>query len=74
MKTIKVTLSKDEFRVFNQYAKTRGMSLSVLMKKVLEEKIEDELDLETIKQYEENVKNDSAVLVGHNEVKKILKL
>lgn len=55
MSTITVRLNDEENKVFNSYAKVHGIPLSTLMKNSLIEKMEDELDLELIKEYENNV-------------------
>ncbi|WP_411843746.1 DUF6290 family protein [Salinicoccus sp. HZC-1] len=56
------------------------MPLSTLLKQTLEERIEDELDLEAIKAYEESLQNDNndeldgVTVYGHDEMKKMLDL
>ncbi len=52
MSTITVRFNKDEEKIFNEYAKLHGIPLSTLLKKALEEKIEDEIDLRAIIDYE----------------------
>lgn len=74
MSTITVRLNKDEERAFNEYAKLYGIPLSTLFKNALEEKIEDEIDMRAILEYEEGIKNNSAQVYDHDEVKKILGL
>ena len=59
MGTITVRLNEDEEKVFNEYAKLYDMPLSTLFKKTLEEKIEDNIDMKIIEEYEEEVKNGS---------------
>lgn len=61
-------------RLFREYAKFHGMSLSDLFKKALEEKIEDEIDMKIIKDYEERVKNGIDDSKSFEEVKKMLGL
>lgn len=72
MNTITVRLNKEEQQAFSEYAKLQGVPLSTLLKKTLEEKMEDELDMELIRQYEEDVKNQRTETYDHEEVKKLL--
>ena len=74
MGLITISLSSEEERAFNQYAKFHGMSLSYLFKQALEEKIEDEIDMKIIKDYEESIKNGTFESKDFHEVKKILGL
>ena len=74
MSTITIRLNKEEQKLFNEYAKLYEMPLSSLFKKILEEKIEDEMDMKVISDYEEGVKNGSVEFCDHNEVKKLLGL
>jgi predicted DNA-binding protein len=74
MSTITIRLNSDEEKAFNEYAKLYGMPLSTLFKQTLEEKIEDEIDMKMIKEYEEAVKNEDVELYTHSEVKRILGL
>lgn len=72
MSTITVRLNEEETKIFNEYAKLHGVPLSTLFKKTLEEKIEDELDMQLIKEYEESIENGYTETLTHEEVKKIL--
>lgn len=74
MDKITIELSVEEQKTFNKYAKLYGMSLPTLFKKALEEKIEDEIDMKSIQEYEEKVKNGSVKVYGHDEVKRMLSL
>lgn len=74
MSTITIRLNEEEQKIFNEYAKLYDMPLSTLFKKTLEEKIEDEIDMETIKEYEEKKKNSTVEEYDHKEVKKMLGL
>lgn len=74
MNTITVRLNSEEQQAFNEYAKLYGIPLSTLFKKTLEEKIEDELDLKAIKNYEADIKNNTITTYGHEEVRKLLGL
>ena len=74
MSTITVRLNEEEQKVFNEYAKLHGIPLSTLFKQSLEEKIEDEIDMKIIKEYEEDVKNGNTKVYSHDEVMKMLGL
>lgn len=74
MGTITIRLNNEEEKIFNEYAKLYGMPLSTLFKQSLEEKIEDEIDMKIINEYEENVKNGCVEVYDHSEVKKMLGL
>ena len=52
MSTITIRFNNDEEKIFTEYAKLHGITLSTLFKKALEEKIEDEIDLKSILDYE----------------------
>lgn len=74
MSTITIRLNQDEERLFEEYAKLQDQPLSTLLKKTLEEKIEDEFDLDAIKQYEERRQSGETEYYSHDEVKEILGL
>ncbi len=74
MVTISVRLNSEEQELFNQYAILYGLPVSTLMKKALEEKIEDELDLASIKDYENRLASGSIETFDHKEVQKMLGL
>ena len=54
--------------------KLHGIPLSTLFKQSLEERIEDEIDMKIIKEYEEDVKNGNFQVYTHAGVMKILGL
>ena len=74
MSTITVRLNEEEQKAFNEYAKLHGTPLSTLFKQTLEEKMEDEIDLKVIKEYEEKVKSGDIEVYSHDEAMKILDL
>lgn len=74
MSTITVRLIEDGQKSFNEYAKLYDMPLSTLFKKTLEEKIEDNIDMKIIEEYEEEVKNGSLETYSFDEVKEMLDL
>ena len=74
MEIVRITLNDQEEKAFNAYAKSYNLSLEDLFKKALEEKIEDQLDLESIRKHEEDIKNGDVGTFSHDEVKRRLKL
>ena len=74
MPTITVRLNKEEQKTFNEYAKLHGIPLSTLFKQTLEEKIEDEMDLQRIKKYEADLEAGTNKSYGHETVMKMLGL
>lgn len=73
MSIINIKLNKEEELIFNKYAKLHDISLSTLFKKALEEKIEDEVDLnlynQAMKDHEKNPQD-----ISFDEMKKQLDL
>lgn len=74
MSTVTVRLNPQEQKAFTEYAKLLGMPLSTLLKKTLEEKMEDEFDMKSILNYEDDLKNNSVETLDHNAVKEMLGL
>jgi len=74
LSTVTVRLNKEEHQAFGEYAKLHGVPLSTLLKKTLEEKMEDELDMQLIRQHEEDVTNNNTETYDHEEVKRMLGL
>ena len=74
MGEIIVRLNEDEERVFNQYAKSIGICLTDLFKQTLEEKIEEEMDIKIIEEYEENLKNGKIETCSFDEMMDMLDL
>ncbi|HOJ12144.1 MAG TPA: DUF6290 family protein [Clostridiales bacterium] len=72
MSTVTVRLNEEEAKIFNEYSKLHGVPLSTLFKKTLEEKMEDELDMQVIKEYEKSLENGYTETFTHEEVKKML--
>lgn len=52
MKTVSVRLNEEETRIFEAYADLMGIPLSTLFKLTMEEKLQDELDIKIIQEYE----------------------
>lgn len=71
MKTITVRLNEEESRAFDAYAQLNDIALSTLLKKTLEEKMEDEFDMSVIAEYESNQSEETYT---HDEMKDMLGL
>lgn len=74
MPTITVRLNEEEQKAFNEYAKLHEIPLSTLFKQALEEKMEDEMDLKRIKEYEANLENGDTETYSHDAVMEMLGL
>lgn len=72
MSTITVRLNQDEAVLYKEYAEFKNVALSTLMKDALQEKIEDEIDMKSISEYEEDVENNCVEVYDHTEVRKML--
>lgn len=71
MSTVTVRLNSEESELFNSYAELHDIPLSTLFKETLIEKMEDDLDLKLIKEYE---KAPSSKTYTHDEVEKMFGL
>ena len=67
MSTISLRLNKEEERLFKNYADFTGEGLTTLLKKALTEKIEEEYDLQAVKEYESAKAKGEVLLVDHAE-------
>ena len=67
MSTISLRLNKEEERLFKNYADFTGEGLTTLLKKALTEKIEEEYDLQAVKEYESAKANGEVILVDHEK-------
>ena len=67
MSTISLRLNKEEERLFKNYADFTGEGLTTLLKKALTEKIEEEYDLQAVKEYESVKAKGEVILVDHKE-------
>lgn len=74
MSTVTVRLNKEEERIFKEYARLMNMPLSTLLKQTLEEKLEDEFDMQLIAEYEKDRQNNRVEILSHEEVKNKLGL
>ena len=67
MSKISLRLNKEEERLFKNYADFTGEGLTTLLKKALTEKIEEEYDLQAVKEYESAKAKGEVILVDHEE-------
>lgn len=74
MSTITIRFNNDEEKIFTEYAKLHGIPLSTLFKRALEEKIEDEIDLKSILDYEGRQKENDIELYTLEETRNLLDL
>ncbi len=74
MSTVTIRMNADEEHLYREYAKFRNIPLSTLMKEALEEKIEDELDLKAISDYESRVAEGQVEYTTLEDIKKELGL
>ncbi len=74
MSTITVRFNKEEEKIFNEYARLYGIPLSTLLKNALEEKIEDEIDLKAIHDYEKRSEEGDVEFYTLDEVKDLMDL
>lgn len=70
MSMIRVMLSNEEKKIFQEYAKFKSIPLSTLMKEALKKKIENDIDLKAILAYEERLKNKEVEYISFEEIKK----
>lgn len=73
MNTVSVRMNGEEQSTFNEYAKLTG-PLSTLLKKTLEERIENDFDLKSIMKYENDITNNTLKTYNHDDIKKMLEI
>ena len=67
MSTISLRLNKEEERLFKNYAEFTGEGIKTILKKTIKKKIEEEYDLQAVKEYESAKANGEVILVDHEE-------
>ena len=67
-----IRLTPEERALAESYAKIHSISVSEAFKRALFERIEDEYDLQIIKDYEQRKKDGALELVGHEQLWKEL--
>ena len=65
---ISLRLEKEDERLIREYARFYGMTVSEFLRKAAIERIEDEYDLDALKDYERRKNNGELELYDHDEV------
>ena len=68
--SISVRLTEQDEQLFRSYAKTNNISLSELFRNAVFEKIEDEYDLQLIKDFESREEKGEVTLIEFDDLKK----
>lgn len=74
MTTLTVRLNQEEEKIFNSVANLYGGKLSTAIKQLALEKIEDEYDMQLIKDFEEREERNEVDLISFDELKKELEI
>ncbi|MBG9987990.1 antitoxin [Aerococcaceae bacterium DSM 111176] len=70
--TITFRIPSDEKEMVAEYAKAHDISLTELYRSVVLEKIEDEIDLKTLRNAMKNSKDNNEVGISQDEMEKLL--
>ena len=65
---LSLRLEKEDERLIREYARFYGMTVSEFLRKTAIERIEDEYDLNALKDYERRKNNGELELYDHDEV------
>lgn len=65
---LSLRLEKEDERLIREYARFYGMTVSEFLRKAAIERIEDEYDLNALKDYERRKSNGELELYDHDEV------
>ncbi len=74
MTTLTLRLNQEEEKIFNSVANLYGGKLSTAIKQLALEKIEDEYDMQLIKDFEEREERNEVNLISFDELKKELEI
>lgn len=74
MGTVTVRLNEEEEKIYYKYAQFNNIALSTLMKEALMEKIENEIDIKTVLEYEKRLAENEVEFYTLEETKKMLDL
>lgn len=74
MTTLTIRLNQEEEKIFNSVANLYGGKLSTAIKQLALEKIEDEYDMQLIKDFEEREERNEVNLISFDELKKELEI
>ena len=67
MSVVSIRFNDDEEEILKNYVKSKGLNLSQYIKNIIFEKIEEEYDLQAVKEYESAKANGEVILVDHEE-------
>lgn len=65
---LSLRLEKEDERLIREYARFCGLTVSEFLRKAAIERIEDEYDLNALKEYEKKMSNGELELYSHDEV------
>ncbi len=74
MSVVNVRISEEDKDLFSKYAQFNNMTLSELFRTAVMEKIEDEYDLEVVRDYEERKERGEVEYITHEELLRELDL
>ena len=74
MAVVSVKINQEEEKIFNSVANLYGGKLSTAIKQLALEKIEDEYDMQLIKDFEEREERNEVNLISFDELKKELEI
>ena len=74
MSQVSLRVTNSEKAIMESYAKVQGVSLSDAIKNVFFQQLEDEFDLQTIREYNEKKAKGEVTLYTHEEIVKELGL
>ena len=74
MTTLTVRINQEEEKIYNSVANLNGGKLSTAIKQLALEKIEDEYDMQLIKDFEEREERNEVNLISLDELKKELEI
>ena len=67
MSVVSIRFNDEEEEIVKNYVKSKGTNLSQYIKNIIFEKIEEEYDLQAVKEYESAKANGEVILVDHEE-------
>lgn len=73
-KTITIRLNEEEEMMMNKIEKMYNCGISTALKRLVQEKLEDEYDRKAVEEFRENVKKDKEKFYSFEEFEKMLDL
>ena len=74
MSVISIKFNEEEEKVIKKFIESKGFSVSQYIKDLIFEKIEDEYDMQLIKDFEEREERNEVNLISFDELKKELEI